>query len=216
MLGGCRADRCGVLLRAATRRCWHFCMLIDRLRDITHTAATSREWRRAPKVARTAMAVSIASGIDHSALLTLLADGRLHSGEWLARRTRREPRGHLEGHRAAAHCGASTSRRCRGAAMRCRRRSNCWRRGASVPRWRGRRAIQLRSLELLFDVDSTNTRLLAARCASVRVTRTSCLSELQHAGRGPPRPPLDRAIRGEHRAVDGMVVSRMRRGASPP
>jgi len=41
----------------------------------------------------------------------------------------------------------------------------------------------LRNLELLFEVDSTNTRLLAA-AAPPLASADVCLSELQHAGRG--------------------------------
>ena len=45
------------------------------------------------------------------------------------------------------------------------------------------RQPHLHELELLFDVDSTNTRLLGAR-PPPRGTADVCLSELQHAGRG--------------------------------
>jgi BirA family biotin operon repressor/biotin-[acetyl-CoA-carboxylase] ligase len=128
------------------------------------------------------MAVSVPNGIDHPALLMLLADGRLHSGEWLAQE--------LGVSRAAVWKGIERLR-LRGIDVEALPR-----RGYALPgavelldeaRMRaqiaGLRAPRLRSLELRFDVDSTNTRLLASTpppygCADVM------LSELQHAGRG--------------------------------
>ena len=128
------------------------------------------------------MAVSVAGGIDHPALLMLLADGRLHSGEWLAQE--------LGVSRAAVWKGIERLR-LRGIEV-----DALPRRGYALPsavelldeaRIREEiadmRAPRLRSLDLRFDVDSTNTRLLAAApppygCADVM------LSELQHAGRG--------------------------------
>jgi len=128
------------------------------------------------------MAVSVAGGIDHPSLLMLLADGRLHSGEWLAQE--------LGVSRAAVWKGIERLR-LRGIEV-----DALPRRGYALPsavelldeaRIREEiadmRAPRLRSLDLRFDVDSTNTRLLAAApppygCADVM------LSELQHAGRG--------------------------------
>ena len=128
------------------------------------------------------MAVSVPGGINHPALLMLLADGRLHSGEWLARE--------LGVSRAAVWKGIERLR-LRGIEV-----DALPRRGYALPgavelldaaRIRkeiaGLRAPRLRSLDLRFDVDSTNTRLLASApppygCADVM------LSELQHAGRG--------------------------------
>ena len=127
------------------------------------------------------MAVSL-SGLDHPSLLMLLADGRLHSGERLAQV--------LGVSRAAVWKGIERLRM-RGidieAVPRC---------GYQLPEAvelleerairaavAGDRMSRLRSLDLQFDVDSTNTRLLAKGppphgCADV------VLSELQHAGRG--------------------------------
>jgi BirA family transcriptional regulator, biotin operon repressor / biotin---[acetyl-CoA-carboxylase] ligase len=128
------------------------------------------------------MAVSIASGIDHPSLLGLLADGRLHSGEWLAQKLgvsraavwkgieRLRMRGiDIEAVPRRGYCLPTAVELLDGAAIR-----------AAID---AARAERLRSLDLLFDVDSTNTRLLAATappygCADV------VLSELQHAGRG--------------------------------
>jgi BirA family biotin operon repressor/biotin-[acetyl-CoA-carboxylase] ligase len=127
------------------------------------------------------MAVSIAS-IDPPLLLVLLADGRLHSGERLADA--------LEVSRAAVWKGverlrafgvdveAFPRRGYRLAAplelldagrIRAELRSEC--------------RARLRRLELKFEVDSTNTRLLAA-APPPPGSADACLSELQHAGRG--------------------------------
>jgi len=128
------------------------------------------------------MAISIPSGLDHRSLLLLLADGRLHSGERLAQV--------LGVSRAAVWKGIERLR------MRGIDIEAMPRRGYKLPSAvelleerairaavAGNRLNRLRSLTLLFDVDSTNTRLLALGpppqgCADI------VLSELQHAGRG--------------------------------
>lgn len=115
-------------------------------------------------------------------LLVLLADGQLHSGEWLA--------AELKVSRAAVWKGVA---RLRTLGLEVQAFA---RRGYRLPypmelldarridgALNARNKRQLRNLELLFEVDSTNTRLLArapppAGCAD------ACLSELQHAGRG--------------------------------
>jgi BirA family transcriptional regulator, biotin operon repressor / biotin---[acetyl-CoA-carboxylase] ligase len=128
------------------------------------------------------MAVSLAGSISPPALLMLLADGQLHSGEWLAEE--------LGVSRAAIWKGIERLRQ--------------WgidvdaipRRGYALPgavelldesRMRneiaGNRAASLHSLNLRFDVDSTNTRLLAAPPPPYGQADVM-LSELQHAGRG--------------------------------
>jgi len=128
------------------------------------------------------MAISISS-LDQPSLLMLLADGRLHSGERLAQ---------LLGVSRAAVWKDIERLRLRGIDIEA-----VPRRGYKLPRpveLLEERAIRtavagddrshgLRRLELQFDVDSTNTRLLALGppphgCADV------VLSELQHAGRG--------------------------------
>jgi BirA family biotin operon repressor/biotin-[acetyl-CoA-carboxylase] ligase len=128
------------------------------------------------------MAVPIPRGIKHPLLLVLLADGELHSGEWLAARLRQS--------RAAVWKGVERLRAAgievQALARRGYRLANpvelldAGRIGAELA---AERKPHLRRLELLFEVDSTNTRLLGAPpppigCADV------CLSELQHAGRG--------------------------------
>jgi BirA family transcriptional regulator, biotin operon repressor / biotin---[acetyl-CoA-carboxylase] ligase len=128
------------------------------------------------------MVVSVAGGINPPALLMLLADGQLHSGEWLAEE--------LGVSRAAIWKGIE--------------RLRLWgidvnavpRRGYALPgavelldearirgEMAGHRAAALRSLDLRFDVDSTNTRLLAA-VPPPYGRADVMLSELQHAGRG--------------------------------
>jgi BirA family transcriptional regulator, biotin operon repressor / biotin---[acetyl-CoA-carboxylase] ligase len=128
------------------------------------------------------MAVSIASRLDHPLLLVLLADGQLHSGEWLGKE--------LNVSRAAVWKGMERLRalgvEVQALPRRGYRLSNpvelldARRIGAELG---PQRLGQLRKLELLFEVDSTNTRLLGNApppCGSADV----CLSELQHAGRG--------------------------------
>jgi BirA family biotin operon repressor/biotin-[acetyl-CoA-carboxylase] ligase len=128
------------------------------------------------------MAVPVANGIDHPLLLRLLADGRLHSGEWLARE--------LGVSRAAVWKGIERLRM-RGIDVQALpRRGYCLPNAVELLDERQirhaidpERAPRVPRIELLFDVDSTNSRLLGAApppygCASV------CLSELQHAGRG--------------------------------
>jgi len=127
------------------------------------------------------MAVSIA-GVEHPQLLRLLADGRPHSGRKLA--------DELNVSVAAVAKGVE---RLRASGLPVQALP---RRGYRLPgplelldasRIRSeldpRRQEQLRGLELLFEVDSTNTRLLAAAAPPVG-RADACLSELQHAGRG--------------------------------
>jgi BirA family biotin operon repressor/biotin-[acetyl-CoA-carboxylase] ligase len=128
------------------------------------------------------MAVSIASGLEHPLLLVLLADGQLRSGEWLA--------GELNVSRAAVWKGVERLRALgigvQAQPRRGYRLSNpvelldAGRIGAELG---SQRMAQLRTLELKFEVDSTNTRLLAAAPPPLGQA-DACLSELQHAGRG--------------------------------
>jgi BirA family biotin operon repressor/biotin-[acetyl-CoA-carboxylase] ligase len=132
------------------------------------------------------MAISIprnlTGNLEGRSLLMLLADGRLHSGERLAQA--------LGVSRAAVWKGIERLR-VRGVDIEA-----VPRRGYKLPdavelleaqairaAVGGDRLSRLRGLDLLFDVDSTNTRLLVGGpppqgCADV------VLSELQHAGRG--------------------------------
>jgi BirA family biotin operon repressor/biotin-[acetyl-CoA-carboxylase] ligase len=129
------------------------------------------------------MAISISDRLlNPPSLLMQLADGRLHSGERLAQA--------LGVSRAAVWKGIERLR------MRGIEIEAVPRRGYKLPdavelleerairaAVAGDRMHRLRSLDVLFDVDSTNTRLLAGGppppgCADV------VLSELQHAGRG--------------------------------
>ena len=57
-------------------------------------------------------------------------------------------------------------------------------RGASAPNSGPSAQALLRKLELLFEVDSTNTRLLGNAAPPPRAARMPVLSEMQHAGRG--------------------------------
>ena len=128
------------------------------------------------------MAISIPSSVAAPALLRLLADGELHSGEWLAER--------LGVSRAAVWKAIERLRR-KGIDVQALHR-----RGYALPapvelldETRIRESVsaarveRIESLSLTFEVDSTNTRLLGA--APPRQGRASvALTELQLAGRG--------------------------------
>jgi BirA family biotin operon repressor/biotin-[acetyl-CoA-carboxylase] ligase len=128
------------------------------------------------------MVVSTASRLEQPLLLVLLADGQLRSGERLAKE--------LKVSRAAVWKGVERLRalglEVQALPRRGYRLSNpvelldARRIGAELGR---RRATQLRTLELKFEVDSTNTRLLAA-APPPPGRADACLCELQHAGRG--------------------------------
>jgi BirA family biotin operon repressor/biotin-[acetyl-CoA-carboxylase] ligase len=128
------------------------------------------------------MAVSLPGGVDPPALLVLLADGRVHSSVRLARE--------LKMSRAAVSTGIERLRQ-QGIEV-----NALPRRGYRVPKpielldaRRIRAAlgrdheIKLRNLEVLFEVDSTNTRLLGVP-APPEGSADVCIGELQHAGRG--------------------------------
>jgi BirA family transcriptional regulator, biotin operon repressor / biotin---[acetyl-CoA-carboxylase] ligase len=128
------------------------------------------------------MAVSIPRGLDPPALLLLLADGELHSGESLATQ--------LGQTRAAVWKGVE---RLRAIGIEVRAHA---RRGYRLPgsvemldaqqvlrELKGPCLKRLRQLEILFEVDSTNTRVMKLPpppygCADV------CMAEPQNAGRG--------------------------------
>jgi BirA family biotin operon repressor/biotin-[acetyl-CoA-carboxylase] ligase len=128
------------------------------------------------------MAVSIANRLSHPLLLALLADGRLHSGERLAQQ--------LDVSRAAVW---KAVQRLRGMGLEVQSRP---RRGYRLAepvelldarRIGGeidpRRGALLRKLELLFEADSTNTRLLG-RAPPPAGSADAIFCEIQRAGRG--------------------------------
>ena len=128
------------------------------------------------------MAVSTARNIEHPPLLKLLADGELRSGEWLAESM---------GHTRAAVWKAVERLRALGIDIQALPRRG-YRLASPIelldaPRIENQiaaaRRPHLRNLELLFEVDSTNTRLLASAAPPLG-SADVCLSELQHAGRG--------------------------------
>lgn len=128
------------------------------------------------------MAVSLASGVEHPRLLVLLADGEVHSGEWLATE--------LKQTRAAVWKGVERLRAIGIEVQALARRG--YRLAAPVELLDARqiraqlaaqRKPHLHNLELLFEVGSTNTRLLAG-AAPPAGTADVCMAELQNAGRG--------------------------------
>jgi BirA family biotin operon repressor/biotin-[acetyl-CoA-carboxylase] ligase len=127
------------------------------------------------------MAVSAASSVNPP-LLVLLADGQLRSGEWLALQ--------LAVSRAAVWKGVQRLRALGLDVQAVPRRGyrlanpvellNAERLGAELS---AAHRARIRTLQLLFEVDSTNTRLLAAAPPPSGSTDV-CLTELQYAGRG--------------------------------
>jgi BirA family biotin operon repressor/biotin-[acetyl-CoA-carboxylase] ligase len=128
------------------------------------------------------MAVSVPNGIERPPLLVLLADGEVHSGEWLATELRQT--------RAAVWKGVQRLRAMGVDVQALARRGyrladpvellDAQRIRAELT---GECSSHLHALELLFDVDSTNTRLLKS-APPPPGTADVCVSELQHAGRG--------------------------------
>jgi BirA family transcriptional regulator, biotin operon repressor / biotin---[acetyl-CoA-carboxylase] ligase len=128
------------------------------------------------------MVVSIAGGVEAPALLVLLADGELRSGESLA--------DELGQTRAAVWKGVQRLRALGIGVQALARRG--YRLSDPVELLNAKRILRelsarsaqrLRALELLFEVDSTSTRLLAAPPPPMGLADV-CTSELQHAGRG--------------------------------
>ena len=135
------------------------------------------------------MAVSIASLVESAdrlleqpLLLVLLADGRLHSGEWLAAQ--------LDVSRTAVRKGVQQLRGSGVPVLSLPRRG--YRLPSRVELLDARRIAaelgsssqeRIRRLELKFEVDSTNTRLLGLT-PPPSGSADVCISELQHAGRG--------------------------------
>ncbi len=127
------------------------------------------------------MAVPVPRGVDHFSLLVRLADGLPHSGGALAREL---------GVSRAALCNGVERLREQGVDIQVAGRGY----GLPAPvelldarrirdALRDDQGATLRSLEVLFEVDSTNTRLLGLRPPPPGRADV-CMSELQHAGRG--------------------------------
>jgi BirA family biotin operon repressor/biotin-[acetyl-CoA-carboxylase] ligase len=133
------------------------------------------------------MAVSIASGlgvgpVTHPALLQLLADGELHSGESLAaelRQTRAAVWKGVERLRAIGIEVQAVPRR----GYRLAQAVELLDLGRIRAELAEDRKAHLHNLELLFEVGSTNTRLLSS-APPPQSTADVCIAELQHAGRG--------------------------------
>jgi BirA family transcriptional regulator, biotin operon repressor / biotin---[acetyl-CoA-carboxylase] ligase len=128
------------------------------------------------------MAVSFPGGVDLRSVLELLADGGVHSGVRLARELK-------VGHAAI---GKAIGRlRALGIEVKAVARSGyCLTKplelldGARIrAAIRETHEVKLRHLEVLFEVDSTNTRLLG-RPPPPEGLADVCISELQHSGRG--------------------------------
>jgi BirA family transcriptional regulator, biotin operon repressor / biotin---[acetyl-CoA-carboxylase] ligase len=128
------------------------------------------------------MVVSVTGGIAVPPLLVLLADGELRSGESLA--------DELGQTRAAVWKGVERLRALGIGVQALARRG--YRLTDPVELLNAKRILRelsphsaqhLRALQVLFEVDSTSTRLLAAAAPPVGLADI-CTSELQHAGRG--------------------------------
>ncbi len=128
------------------------------------------------------MAVSIPSGVDQRSLLLTLADGRLHSGARLARSLgvgRPSVCGEIERLRASGVQIEALAGRGYRLPVPVELLDAEQIRSVLSPEHDRR----LRSFELLFSVDSTNTRLLGQPTPPAGHADV-CMSELQHSGRG--------------------------------
>jgi BirA family transcriptional regulator, biotin operon repressor / biotin---[acetyl-CoA-carboxylase] ligase len=128
------------------------------------------------------MAVSIAGGVAPPPLLVLLADGEVHSGEWLATQlgqTRAAVWKGVERLRAIGVDVQALARR----GYRLAKPVELLDAGRIRPELGVENLAHLRALELLFEVDSTNTRLLASAQPPPGMADV-CIAELQQAGRG--------------------------------
>jgi BirA family transcriptional regulator, biotin operon repressor / biotin---[acetyl-CoA-carboxylase] ligase len=128
------------------------------------------------------MVVSVPGGVEHPALLGLLADGDLHSGERLAqelRQTRAAVWKGVERLRASGIDVQAVARR----GYRLANAVELLDAQVIAAQVAERRKAHVHRLEVLFDVDSTNTRLLE-RTPPPAGTAEVCLTELQYAGRG--------------------------------
>ena len=127
------------------------------------------------------MAVPLPS-LDQPALLVLLADGRLRSGEWLAKELRVSRAAVWKGVKRLRALGVDVEA--------------LPRRGYRLPdavemleppriyaELSPEHEARVREFELLFEVDSTNTRLLN-KSPPPAGRADVCMGELQHAGRG--------------------------------
>jgi BirA family biotin operon repressor/biotin-[acetyl-CoA-carboxylase] ligase len=128
------------------------------------------------------MVVSITGGVAHPPLLALLADGEVHSGEWLATQlcqTRAAVWKGVERLRAIGIDVQALARR----GYRLSKPVELLDAGRIRAELSAENLAHLRALELLFEVDSTNTRLLASAQPPAGMADV-CIAELQQAGRG--------------------------------
>ncbi len=115
-------------------------------------------------------------------MLVLLADGQLRSGEWLAEQLRQSRAAVWKGIERLRAVGIEVEAVAR-QGYRLRHAVELLDAGRISAMLDPSRVAQLRRLELLFEVDSTNTRLLG-RDAPPLGAADACCCELQHAGRG--------------------------------
>lgn len=128
------------------------------------------------------MAVSIAKLLTHPPLLELLADGEVHSGESLAaelRQTRAAVKKGVERLRAIGIEVEALARR----GYRLPHPVELLNTGRIQAELADDRKRHLHNIQLLFEVGSTNSRLLSSAPPPAS-TADVCIAELQHAGRG--------------------------------
>jgi len=130
------------------------------------------------------MAVSIASGLALTPppLLQLLADGEVHSGESLAAELRQTRAAVWKGVERLRAIGIEVEAQAR-RGYRLARPVELLDLSRIRAELADDRKPHLHGLELLFEVGSTNTRLLSS-APPPPSTADVCLAELQHAGRG--------------------------------
>jgi BirA family biotin operon repressor/biotin-[acetyl-CoA-carboxylase] ligase len=128
------------------------------------------------------MAISLSSGVEPPPLLVLLADGEVHSGEWLAAELKQTRAAVWKGVERLRSIGIEVQALAR-RGYRLAKPVELLEVGRICAELATQRKPHLRRLELLFEVESTNTRLLGSPPPPAS-TADVCMAELQHAGRG--------------------------------
>ncbi len=127
------------------------------------------------------MVVSTAKGIGHPPLLMLLADGQLHSGEWLAEQMGVSP---VDVHQQVQRLSAfGLDLALKGQGYQLARSVELLDVGDILAAFGTQALARTPQIEILFEVGSTNSRLLSSE-SPPRGCMKVCLTELQTAGRG--------------------------------
>ncbi len=159
-----------------------FCTVVELFVIYTHRVNIARMLAGKESRDSKVMVVSLPSGVDQRPAARAACGRPTAFRRGLARALGVRPRrggGEIERLRESGRAGQPG----RDTVTSCRTRSNCSMRADPRRAGAGTSMRQLRNLEVLFDVDSTNTRLLGSPSPPAG-SADVCLSELQHSGRG--------------------------------